>query len=39
MDTLFEAIDFKENPLYERIISDIVNEHFSIVENFFSPDV
>lgn len=38
MDSLFAAIDFDENPLYERIISDIANQQFSIVENFFSPD-
>jgi SM-20-related protein len=38
MDSLFAAIDFDENLLYERIISDIANQQFSIVENFFSPD-
>ena len=36
MDSLFEAIDFVENPLYEQIISDLANQHFSIIENFFS---
>ena len=36
MNPLFEALDFVENPLYEQIISDIANQHFSIVENFFS---
>ena len=38
MDSLFEAIDFVENPLYERIISDIANAHYSVIENFFSSD-
>lgn len=38
MDSLFAAIDFDENPLYECIISDIANQQFSIVENFFSRD-
>jgi len=38
MDSLFEAIDFVENPLYERIISDIFNQHYSIIENFFTAD-
>lgn len=38
MDSLFGAIDFVENPLYEQIISDLVNQHFSIVENFFSNE-
>ena len=36
MNPLFEALDFVENPLYEQIISDIANQHYSIVENFFS---
>ena len=38
MDSLFEAIDFVENPLYEQIISDIANQHYSIVEHFFSNE-
>ena len=38
MDSLFEAIDFVENPHYERIISDIANAHYSVIENFFSSD-
>jgi len=37
MDQLFEAIDFVENRLYEKIISDIANHHYSIVEEFFTP--
>jgi SM-20-related protein len=36
MDSLFSAIDFVKNPLYEQIISDIASQHYSIVENFFS---
>ncbi|HKK12932.1 MAG TPA: 2OG-Fe(II) oxygenase [Flavobacteriaceae bacterium] len=38
MDALFEAIDFVENPLYEKIISDLASQHFSIVEDFFSAE-
>lgn len=38
MSSLFEAIDFVENPLYEQIISDISTKQFSIVEHFFSDD-
>ncbi|TNJ47159.1 2OG-Fe(II) oxygenase [Tamlana fucoidanivorans] len=38
MKHLFEAIDFAENPLYEKIISDIGSQQFSIVENFFTPE-
>jgi len=37
MDSLFEAIDFVENPLYERIISDLANKHYSVIDHFFSP--
>jgi len=36
MDPLFEAIDFVENPLYEKIISDIANHQYSIIEDFFT---
>ena len=36
MDPLFEAIDFVENPLYEKIITDIANHHYSIIEDFFT---
>ncbi len=36
MDSLFEAIEIVENPLYEQIISDIANHQFSIIEDFFT---
>ena len=36
MSHLFEAIDFVENPLYEKIISDIARQQFSISDDFFS---
>lgn len=38
MSSLFEAIDFVENPLYEQIISDISTKQYSIVDQFFSHD-
>lgn len=38
MEQLFEAIDFVENPLYERIISDLVTHKFSIIEDFFTSE-
>jgi SM-20-related protein len=38
MNQLFEEIAFIENPLYERIISDILSQKFAIVEDFFSTD-
>ncbi|MDP5158219.1 MAG: 2OG-Fe(II) oxygenase [Flaviramulus sp.] len=38
MNHLFEAIDFVENPLYEKIISDIAKQKFSISDAFFSAE-
>lgn len=38
MNSLYEAISFVENPLYERIISDITTQKYSIVDNFFSSE-
>lgn len=38
MSSLFEAIPFVENPLYERIISDISSQKYSIIDDFFSED-
>lgn len=38
MNHLFEAIDFVENPLYEKIISDIAKQKFSISDAFFSSE-
>ncbi len=35
MNSLYEAIAFEENPLYERIISDITTQNYSIVDDFF----
>jgi SM-20-related protein len=38
MDAIFEHLDFVENPLYERIISDIASQKYSVVEDFFSKE-
>lgn len=38
MDTLFEQLDFAENPQTEKIISDILDQQFSVVDAFFSPE-
>lgn len=38
MKSLYEAIRFEENPLYERIISDITTQKYSIVDDFFSTE-
>ena len=32
---LFEQLEFKENPLYERIISGLLEDKYCIIENFF----
>lgn len=38
MSSLFEAIPFTENPLYERIIADISTKKYSIIDDFFTPE-
>lgn len=38
MSQLFEAIDFVENPLYERIITDVAKQKFSIIDSFFDAN-
>ena len=38
MDSLFEAIPFAENPLYENIIADILSKQCSIIDNFFTSE-
>ena len=35
---LFEQMDFKENPFYENIITNLVENHYSIVDNFFNAE-
>ncbi|MDX1767169.1 MAG: 2OG-Fe(II) oxygenase [Arenibacter troitsensis] len=37
MVELFEQLEFKENPLYEKVIEDILIQKYSIVDDFFSP--
>lgn len=36
MNALFEDIEFDKNPLYERIIDDVVSQKYAIAEDFFS---
>lgn len=36
MQELFEQLDFVENPRYEAIISDLLNQQYSVVDNFFT---
>lgn len=38
MSSLFEAIPFVENTLYETIISDISTQKYSIIDNFFTTE-
>ncbi|WP_300433762.1 2OG-Fe(II) oxygenase [Christiangramia sp.] len=33
---LFEQLEFKENPLYEQIIQDILEKKYSIIDGFFN---
>ncbi|MFI2741571.1 2OG-Fe(II) oxygenase [Zhouia sp. PK063] len=33
---LFEQLDFRENPLYETIIDELLEQQYSIIDNFFS---
>ncbi|PKD21558.1 oxidoreductase [Salegentibacter salinarum] len=35
---LFEQLDFKENPFYENIITDLVENQYSIVDDFFDAE-
>ncbi|MBZ9629615.1 2OG-Fe(II) oxygenase [Salegentibacter sp. LM13S] len=35
---LFEQLDFKENPFYESIITDLVENQYSIVDDFFDAE-
>lgn len=37
-NALFEAIPFETNPLYEKIISDIIDRKYSIIEDFFTAE-
>ncbi|MFV8225399.1 2OG-Fe(II) oxygenase [Christiangramia aquimixticola] len=32
---LFEQLDFTENPLFERVITDLMEKKYSVVDNFF----
>ncbi len=38
VNELFEQLDFVENPLYEKIIADLMDRQYSIVDNFFSAE-
>jgi SM-20-related protein len=37
-NALFESISFDENPLYEKIIADIVAQKYAVVEEFFTTE-
>lgn len=37
MAMLFEHLDLAENPLYEKIIDDLLNQQYSIIDDFFNP--
>lgn len=35
---LFEQLEFKEIPLYEGVINDLLAQKYSVVDDFFSPE-
>ncbi|MEJ1221380.1 2OG-Fe(II) oxygenase [Sediminicola sp. 1XM1-17] len=35
---LFEQLEFKEIPLYEGVIDDLLTQKYSVVDDFFSPE-
>ena len=35
---LFEQLEFIENPVYERVISDLIDQKYSIVDDFFDAE-
>lgn len=37
-EELFEQLEFVENPLFETIISNLITQQYSIVNNFFSSE-
>ncbi|TRZ46141.1 2OG-Fe(II) oxygenase [Robertkochia solimangrovi] len=37
-EALFEQMDFREDPLLEKMISDISEYHYSIIDDFFSEE-
>ena len=38
MEEIFEQVAFVENPLYEKIITDLLDKKYSIIDSFFSED-
>lgn len=37
-EEIFEQLEFVENPLFETIISDLINQKYSVVDDFFSSE-
>lgn len=37
-EEIFEQLEFVENPLFETIISDLINQKYSVVDAFFSSE-
>lgn len=38
MAELYELLEFNKNPLFEKVIADILLQKYSIVDDFFSPE-
>ncbi|MCH8534686.1 MAG: 2OG-Fe(II) oxygenase [Flavobacteriaceae bacterium] len=36
---IFEELAFQENPLFERIITSLLDQKYAVVEDFFSPEL
>lgn len=37
-DNIFEQMDFVENPMFEKIIDDLIQKKHSIVDTFFAEE-
>ncbi|MDT0648678.1 2OG-Fe(II) oxygenase [Autumnicola edwardsiae] len=37
-EELYEQLEFRENPLYEKIISDLLENQYSVIDSFFDED-
>jgi SM-20-related protein len=38
MAELFDQLEFVEDPLFETIIDDLLQQNYSVIDNFFSED-
>src|SRR5690606_1975555 len=38
MAELFDQLEFVEDPLFETIINDLLQQNYSVIDNFFTED-